>query len=193
MAGPDSYVPHSTLLNVANVVLGAYENCAIPPVRRRALDIVYKQIVHEDNNTSYQDLAPVNMMMNAVVRWVVEGPESEAHKRHTEVRADSMWVSEEGLYVAGTNGSQLWDIVFITQAMVESELGKEEENRESLLMALKWLDQCQIKEDPPFMKDGYRHSSKGAWPFSTRTQGYTVSDCTGEAVKSVIYIQEHVP
>jgi lanosterol synthase len=35
----------------------------------------------------------------------------------------------------------------------------------------------------------YRHPSKGAWPFSTRTQSYTVSDCTAEALKAVMMLQ----
>jgi squalene cyclase len=34
-----------------------------------------------------------------------------------------------------------------------------------------------------------RHRTKGAWPFSTKEQGYTVSDCTGEGLKSVLYLQ----
>lgn len=38
----------------------------------------------------------------------------------------------------------------------------------------------------------YRHTTKGAWPFSTKEQGYTVSDCTAEALKAVIYAQEEL-
>lgn len=189
----DLYVPHSTLLNVANLALGAYENCVHPAIRRKALDICYKQVIYEDENTGYQDLAPVNMMMNCIVRYAEDGPDSQAYKKHMKARADAMWVCEDGMFMGGTNGSQLWDIVFIAQALVESGLGAEEENRECLSKALQWLDQCQIKENPKFMKEGHRHPTRGAWPFSTRTQGYTVSDCTGEGLKAVIYIQEHVP
>ena len=36
----------------------------------------------------------------------------------------------------------------------------------------------------------YRHISKGAWPFSTKTQSYTVSDCTAEGLKTVCLLQE---
>jgi lanosterol synthase len=41
----------------------------------------------------------------------------------------------------------------------------------------------------PDYKKCYRHVSKGAWPFSTRDQGYTVSDCTAEGLKSAIALQ----
>jgi len=35
----------------------------------------------------------------------------------------------------------------------------------------------------------YRQSRKGAWPFSTKLQGYTVSDCTAEALRVVLLLQ----
>lgn len=94
--------------------------------------------------------------------------------------------------MCGTNGSQLWDIAFISQALVETGLAEEEQNRESMLMALKWLEKCQIRENPKHYEVAYRHTTKGAWPFSTKAQGYTVSDCTGEGLKAVLYIQQHV-
>lgn len=54
---------------------------------------------------------------------------------------------------------------------------------------LQWLDQCQIRDNPRHYKEAYRHATKGAWPFSTKEQGYTVSDCTAEGLKSVIMLQ----
>lgn len=36
----------------------------------------------------------------------------------------------------------------------------------------------------------FRHASKGAWPFSTPEQSYTVSDTTSEAMKAVMGIQD---
>ena len=148
--------------------------------------------VYEDENTGYQTLGPVSKMMNLIVRAVVDGRESEAYKLHMKARDDFMWVCAEGMMMTGTNGSQLWDIGFIAQAMVESGLAEKEENKGSLINALKWLDLCQIKANPKHFEVSHRHATKGAWPFSTRTQGYTVSDCTGEGLKAVLYIQEHL-
>ena len=115
-------------------------------------------------------------------------------------RAGSPWATNElargteleGMMMTGTNGSQLWDIAFITQAIVESGLADEHQNRPSLFKALEWLEMTQIKDHPRFYESSYRHPTKGAWPFSTRTQGYTVSDCTGEGLKAVLYIQNNV-
>lgn len=131
-------------------------------------------------------------MMNLVARFHAEGPESHAYKMHEIKRKDFMWISGEGMMMSGTNGSQLWDIGFMTQALVETGLAKDEENRESLIAALRWLEECQIRENPKHFETGYRHRTKGAWPFSTKEQGYTVSDCTGEGLKSVLYLQNHL-
>lgn len=118
--------------------------------------------------------------------------------------------------VTGTNGSQLWDLAFTMQALVETGLADDKANRESVLKGLGWLDRCQIRDNPPvrssllhlkprkvrsridvqFYESAHRQTTKGAWPFSTKEQGYTVSDCTAEALKAVLYLQkdlEYVP
>lgn len=189
----DLYAPHSAVMDFLFGILGIYEPCAIPPLRKMATEKLYDLIVKEDENTSYQDLGPVNKMMNLVARAFVEGPESEAYAQHKIKRRDFMWIGPNGMSMGGTNGVQLWDIAFIVQALVESGLAEEEENRESLLKALHWLDESQIQENPKHFESAYRHRTKGAWPFSTKEQGYTVSDCTGEGLKAVIYLQEHLP
>lgn len=94
------------------------------------------------------------------------------------------------IHHAGTNGSQLWDAAFISQALVETGIGALSENQASATHLLDWLDKCQIRENPKWYVEGYRHATKGAWPFSTKEQGYTVSDCTAEGMKAVMMLQE---
>jgi lanosterol synthase len=119
----------------------------------------------EDENTAYQTIGPVSKMFNLIVRAHVEGPNSFAYKEHARKRQDFMWLGSEGMLMCGTNGSQLWDIAFITQAVVDTGLGNEEENKQSLIKALEWLDQAQIRTNPKHYKEAYRHATKGAWPF----------------------------
>ena len=78
------------------------------------------------------------------------------------------------MMMTGTDGTQLWDVAFFAQAIVETGLAEEEENKECVLGMLDWLDKAQIRDDPKWYKDGYRHASKGAWSFSTPEQSYTV-------------------
>ncbi|KAF7973658.1 hypothetical protein HWV62_13902 [Athelia sp. TMB] len=192
VAAEDLYSPHTKLFDMINVAIAAYESCQIPGVRQAACKRAYELIVLEDENTSYQTLGPVSKMMNLIARAHVEGPDSEAYKQHEIKRRDFMWIGHEGMMMCGTNGSQLWDIGFITQALVESDLAEEDNNKESLVKALDWLEKCQMTENPKHYETSYRHRTKGAWPFSTKEQGYTVSDCTGEGLKAVLYIQEQL-
>lgn len=185
----DNYVPHHPVMNVLNAGLGVYEQHALSPLRKAGLDAAYKLVVMEDENTGYQTLAPVSKMFNLMCRYAAEGPDSEAFAKHKTRIDDVLWMGADGLMCCGTNGSQLWDTSFITQALVETGLAEEEENRESCLMALDWLDKCQILENPKYYKEAHRHTTKGAWPFSTPEQGYTVSDCTAEGLKAVIALQ----
>ena len=134
----------------------------------------------------------MNKMMNQIVRMHAEGRDAPSYKTHYERRHDFMWMGAEGMMMTGTNGSQLWDLAFIVHALVESGLSEKEENKESMLSALKWLDECQIQDNPKHFESAYRHRTKGAWPFSTKEQSYTVSDCTGEGLKAVLLLQNHV-
>jgi len=145
--------------------LAAYEQCTIPPLRSAALKRAYDLIVYEDENTDYQALGPVSKMFNLVARAHADGPESHAYKMHEIKRHDFMWLGEDGMRMCGTNGSQAWDLGFITQALVETGLAELDENRESSIKALEWFDQAQIRDNPRHHYTSYRQATKGAWSF----------------------------
>lgn len=192
VAAVDIYSPHSMVMDTLYLVLNQWERAPVAAVRERALKLAYEQVVLEDENTSYQCLGPVNKMVNGIVRYIVDGRDSVAYQQHKIQRQPFMWLAANGMLMCGTNGTQLWDLAFITQAVVESGIADEGENRQVMEKALGWLERCQILDNPLHYESGYRHCTKGAWPFSTKTQGYTVSDCTAEGLKASIYIQEHM-
>lgn len=179
----DLYTPTHPILTAANQVLAVYEKLPhIPylssslPVRRIALDRAYQLIQYEDENTTYQTLGPVSKSFNMIARFHREGPKSEAFKMHLTRVRDFLWLSKEGLFMTGTNGSQLWDVAFLAQAMVETGLADEKEGHQEVAKGmLDWLDKCQIRDNPKWYKEDYRHTTKGAWPFSTPEQSYNVS------------------
>lgn len=190
VAAADLYAPHTRFVDALFVLLGAYEPYHIAWLRRAGARRAYELIVKEDENTSYQDLGPVNKMLNYIVRWIVDGPDSPAMARHREKLKDFAWMSREGLMMTGTNGSQLWDTSFIAQALCDAGMSARPENHALCARLLAWLDDCQIRENPRFYRTAYRFATRGAWPFSTREQGYTVSDCTAEGLKGVLMLQE---
>lgn len=162
VAKGDTYAPHTAVLDTFFVILGAYECCAPPPVRKSRLDFVYNLVVKEDENTEYQDVGPVSKTMNLIVRHYVDGPDSDAFKRHVQSRCDFLWLGPEGMMMCGTNGSQLWDVAFICQALSKTSLGELPENHTSMVTALGWLDRTQMQHNPPHYELAYRYTTKGA-------------------------------
>ncbi|KAF9114734.1 Lanosterol synthase (Oxidosqualene--lanosterol cyclase) [Mortierella sp. AM989] len=186
----DEYYPHTRLLNFLNGGLVIAEKVTTKTgIRAQALKAAYAQVKYEDENTHYLDIGPVNKTMNMLSTFYEEGKDSEAFKKHAKNNIDFMWMSGGGMMMNGTNGSQLWDTALLIQGVMESGLALEPQNHEAMKKALVFLDDCQIKRNPPFMKEGFRDLTLGAWPFSNKFQGYTVSDCTAEGLKAVLLLQ----
>ncbi|KAJ3324388.1 Lanosterol synthase (Oxidosqualene--lanosterol cyclase) [Boothiomyces sp. JEL0866] len=184
------YAPPSSILNFVNGVLNIYEKLPNGFIRKTAVDEALRQIRFEDENTKFLDIGPVNKMMNMLIVYIVDGPDSETFQKHVARVPDFMWMSGEGMMMNGTNGSQLWDTAFAVQAAMEGGLANEPEFKNMIVKSLEFLDDMQIRENIPNATECYRHERKGAWPFSTRDQGYTVSDCTAEGLKSVLLLQK---
>lgn len=191
VAEVDIFAPHTNVLKVLMKAMGYYAKVCPWIVRSAGLKQAYNLLKREDENTSYQCLGPVNKMLNQVVRYAVEGPDSHAVAQHREKMKDFLWMSGQGMSMCGTNGSQLWDTAFIAQAVTSTpRLARNPSIRPSIQAVLRWLDDTQIRENPAHFRSCYRFPTLGAWPFSTKQQGYTVSDCTAEGLKAVIDLQD---
>uniref|UniRef100_A0A4W3J3S6 Terpene cyclase/mutase family member n=1 Tax=Callorhinchus milii TaxID=7868 RepID=A0A4W3J3S6_CALMI len=97
------------------------------------------------------------------------------------------------VYVQGTNGSQLWDTAFTVQAFLEAGAQNCPEFTTSLTLAHQYLRITQVQEAPPDYDKYYRQLNKGGFSFSTRDCGWVVADCTAEALKSLLLLQETCP
>lgn len=190
VAQVDIFAPHTRVLDALMAALGVYAKISPGVVRSAGLSQAYKLLCREDENTGYQCLGPVNKMLNQVVRYAVEGSDSKAVQLHREKMRDFLWIGAKGMMMCGTNGSQLWDAAFVAQAVSStSTLVRNPSIKPSIQALLAWLDDTQIRENPKWHKSCYRFPTLGAWPFSTKQQGYTVSDCTGEGLKAVLDLQ----
>ncbi|RVX66222.1 hypothetical protein B0A52_10149 [Exophiala mesophila] len=192
IAPEDNYHPKSWLLNLINWILVWIW---IPFLRtdfiaRKAEAWTWRLIQYEDANTDYADLAPVNAPMNTIACFIHDGPDSYSFNRHLYRLQEYLWVNADGMLANGTNGVQVWDTSFTIQACVEAGLASSSKWKPMLTQALAYLEGEQIREDVPDQDICYRQSRKGAWPFSTKLQGYTVSDCTAEALRVVLLLQE---
>ncbi|KAI8899186.1 terpenoid cyclases/protein prenyltransferase alpha-alpha toroid [Globomyces pollinis-pini] len=189
VAEVDNFSPTSSLMNFLNGILNVYEKLPNGIIRQKALDEALRQIRYEDSNTDFLDIGPVNKAMNMLIVWIVDGPESETFAKHVSRIPDFMWMSNEGMMMNGTNGSQLWDTAFVVQAAIEADLVLEKDFQPMILKSYDFIDISQIQHDMDNIDSCFRHISKGAWPFSTRHQSYTVSDCTAEGLKTVLLLQ----
>lgn len=187
----DNYHPKSRILRPINWMLVNIWN---PYLRTKSLiecaeEWVFDLIRREDENTDYANLGPVSGPMNFLACYIQDGADSYSVKRHRERMHDFLWMKDEGMLMNGTNGVQTWDTSFLIQAALECDLATHSNWKPSLIKALEFLDNQQIREDVPETSVCYRHRRKGAWSFSTKEQGYTVSDTTSEALKAVILLQ----
>lgn len=187
----DNYHPKSMLLNSINWFLVNVERPLWDKTsgKQKAEDWAYQLVQWEDENTDFACLGPVNAPMNTICCWIREGPESYPFKRHVDRLEDFLWVKSEGMLMNGTNGVQNWDTALLVQAAVEAGVAEQDRWRPMLKRALGFLEDHQISEECRMQNASYRHTRKGAWGFSNKDQGYTVSDCTSEALKAVLMLQ----
>uniref|UniRef100_A0A4W3JF24 Terpene cyclase/mutase family member n=1 Tax=Callorhinchus milii TaxID=7868 RepID=A0A4W3JF24_CALMI len=187
----DLYTPHSWLLNTAYAVLNVYEDHHSERLRCWAITEVYDHITADDRFTKCISIGPISKTINMLVRWSVDGPQSAAFQQHVERITDYLWYTPTG--GGGTNGSQLWDTAFTVQAFLEAGAQNCPEFTTSLTLAHQYLRITQVQEAPPDYDKYYRQLNKGGFSFSTRDCGWVVADCTAEALKSLLLLQETCP
>lgn len=187
VCGVDLYYPHTKVLNTVNAMMTCYEKYIRPNwMLKKATKRVYELVKKEIANTDYLCIAPVNMAFCAIVTLIEEGKDSTEFNSFLYRFKDVLFHGPQGLTVMGTNGVQVWDCAFFVQYMFTAGLAELPEFHDSVARSFKFLCRSQFTEN---CADGsFRDKRLGAWPFSTKTQGYTVSDCTAEAIKAIIMV-----
>lgn len=188
VAPTDIKRPKSTILKAMDPVLVFWETYLKPSwLHSNSTDVVRDLIRREDENTNYNDLAPVNKAFQMTAVYFSDGKGSVSLEKHREKLPTYLWQSEEGMTCSGTNGAQVWDTAFTVLAVVQAGLAQNDRFKSSMTKALEFLDVSQLRDN---LSDPYRQQRKGGWPFSTKDNGYVVSDCSAEAMKAVILLQE---
>lgn len=188
VCGVDLYYPHSPILNVANDILIKYEKYLRPTwLYNKSKKRVYELICKEIENTDYLCIAPVNQAFCALVTLIEEGKASFQFQRFQERFQDALFHGPQGMTIMGTNGVQTWDCAFMIQYFFVAGLAERVEFYENIVAAYRFLIRSQF--DSECAPGSFRDKRNGAWGFSTKTQGYTVSDCTAESIKAIIMVK----
>ena len=184
----DEYQPLSNLYKVFIGVANVYENLPLKPIRKKALEFLGQYIDAEDIQTRFVNIGPVNQVINSLAVWHRHGKDSEQFKKHVARWQDYLWVAEDGIKMNGYNGSQLWDVAFASQALLES--GMTSEFPQMAQRSYQFLDQNQIQHNQFEHTKFFREPSVGGWPFSTLDHGWPVTDCTAEGMKAALHLQQ---
>ncbi|MFN0061365.1 MAG: 2,3-oxidosqualene cyclase [Myxococcaceae bacterium] len=179
----DSYTPHSRLVKSVHALLDTLEPRLPKSLREKALTRVLAHISNEDLATNYICIGPVNKVYNTLV-WHFAKPGGPEVKAHLARLPDYLYRGDDGLKMNGYNSSELWDTAFSVQAIAAT--GEVARARETLTNAQRFIEANQVLVDSPDAAQHYRHPSKGGWPFSTRSHGWPISDCTAEGLKATL-------
>lgn len=186
-AKEDLLYPHPIIVEVFNDFLQYFGEPLLTrwpfrKLREKAIDVAREHVHYEDESSNYLCFGCVEKAMSLLACWV-EAPNSDTYKRHLARIPDYFWIAEDGMKFQSF-GSQCWDVALATTAILSTNLG--EEYGPTLRKAHSYLQASQVKENPcgKFSKM-YLHASKGGWTFSTQDQGWHVSDCTAESLKTL--------
>ncbi len=190
VCGVDLYYPHTKTLDALNWLMSGYERFIRPNwLLQRCNDKVYQLIQKECQNTDYLCIAPINFAFNMIVTCHREGAASAAVARFRDRAGDVVFHGPQGMSVMGTNGVQVWDVAFMVQYFLVAGLGDDERYAAAIERGFEFLVRLQF--DTECAPGSFRDKRVGGWPFLTKDQGYTVSDCTAEALKALIMTANH--
>ncbi|XVE51617.1 hypothetical protein DITRI_Ditri02bG0056200 [Diplodiscus trichospermus] len=157
-------------------------------LREKALQIALKLVHYEDENTRYLTQGSTGKVLNMMACWA-EDPTSDSIKFHLARVPDFLWLAEDGMKMQLNGGSQLWDTVLTTQAIIASDLTYEYGS--TLRKAHEFIKQSQIQENPSGdFQSMHRHISEAAWTFSTQDDGWQTSDGIAESLKAVLLLSQ---
>lgn len=187
VCGIDLYYPHTSLLNGLNNIMVLYEKYIRPTwlldhCNKKAYDLILKEL----ENTKHLGIAPVSAAFETIVLYKEQGPQGSDYLKSLERMKEVLFLSDLGLTVMGTNGSQVWDCAFFIQYFFNAGLAELPQYHDAIVRTFEFLIRSQFDEE--CVSGSYRDKRKGAWPFSTKDQGYTVSDCTAESIKAIIMV-----
>ncbi|KAL8787412.1 MAG: hypothetical protein Q9195_007787 [Heterodermia aff. obscurata] len=188
VAATDMKVLPSMILKLGYPLLRIWDTYLRPAWLHRQINDRLRGLIRlHDENTAYNNMVSTDQGLIMAILYFDEGEESISLAKHREVFPNFLWQCAEGMTVSSTDGAQVWDTALSVLAVVEGGLVQYAHFREAMLKALGFLERQQLRED---LADPYRQQRKGGWSFSTKVNGFLASDCSGEAMKAVLLLQE---
>lgn len=192
LAAVDNAWPKWWVVQLANWVI---VNVYIPYIRgaktvASAEQKAWEMLEAEDRNSEYIGLSVISNSANLLACLIHDGEDSESVSMHRKVLLRHFWMTADGMTCNVSDGTQSWDTAHAVQAMAAAGAAEQSQHQATLIKAHAFLEDHQLRENIPDQEKCYRQHRKGGWPWSTRHQGYLISECAAEALRAVIDLQE---
>lgn len=181
----DDYYSETKLYSFASRIMSVLEKITWKGLRNKAFKNVAERIHAEDIHSDSVNLGPVNKVLNLLSVYYIDGADSPEFKKHRDRLEDYIWLSEDGIKMNMYNGTQLWDTCFMAQALMENPNRMPEIN-DALRKIDKFVDYTFLRDNRWEDNKFDRSPSIGGWPFSTMENGWPVTDCTSEGLRTVL-------
>jgi lanosterol synthase len=190
IAATDLYVAPSRTLRAAWGVMGLYERIvqrvpALRAVRQRALARCLVRIRHEQEDSRFQGLSPVNGILNTIALLANDPEDPMIVSSLAGVETWRWDDAEHGIRFAGARSTS-WDTSFAILAMLAGTV----EKRPAIERALAFLWEAQQMGELETGREEGRDPIHGGWCFSDGTHRWPVSDCAAEAVSALLAAED---
>jgi|SRR5579883_219023 len=187
LAAEDAFEPPGLLVRAAESVLGWYDRFPFGKLRARAsrkcLDLIARDLTATDHLT----LSPVNGVLN-ILALHAEGIDSDKIAKCVAGFEYYRWDDDTwGLRYAGGR-TRVWDTGFAVEALITNPVIAHE-HREQLLNAYRYLAEQQITSSLSTRDPDFPDPAIGGWSLADSAHTWPVSDCTAEALASILAIQ----
>jgi squalene/oxidosqualene cyclase-like protein len=182
IAETDLHVRPSLPLRAIYDTLYQYEKRPPRILRDRALAHCFSRIVYEQEASRGQGLSPVNGLLNCLALFAEQHPLFASSLAAME---SWKWEDEaEGIRYCGAHSTS-WDTAFAMRALLESP-AISPTAATSLRKGYAWLKSAQMQEELDGHEKQRRAPIRGGWCFSDGKHRWAVSDCTAEAMSSLL-------
>ena len=176
--------PPSRVLRMAYKAARLFESIHSPERRAELLFSLLEHIRYDMRQTAYRNISPVSGLLNTLAIWVNDPADPELDKALAGL---DTWIwrdAHSGLRLAGAK-SDVWDTAFAVQALetlpqTRLPLG------DSLNAAKCFLAAQQVRGAQPDGERYFRQNQRGGFCFGSLPYGWSVSDCTAEALAALI-------
>jgi lanosterol synthase len=175
--------PPSRPLRVIYELLAWFDRHHPRTRRQRLLTTLDERIRWELRSTDHTSLSPVSGFLNvlALRAGYVDDPDAKYAVERLEAW---IWENEQdGTRIAGARSAS-WDTAFALQALTAAAPYTDVEK--PLRDGAAFLDSQQIRLTFPGYEEAFRLDPKGGWCFASVWHGWPVSDCTAEALETLI-------